>query len=168
MRVEALELGRVARAADAGVERGTVIGARAPRRERASDAPLRSGRLRQIRRQLRARRDRGAPALDTPARLEARDRRDQVAAGEVVGGRERRSRVVVRLLLGDGREAERAAGGDAAERPGAPADLALDDVAIVHAAKSNARLEQGVAAWRCRRCQAAMPLTMKSRSPGLT
>ena len=90
------------------------------------------GRLRQVGGQLRARRDGGAPALDTPARLEAGDRGDQVAAGEVVRRGERGARVVVGLLLGDGREAERAAGRDAAERSGAPADLALDDVAIMH------------------------------------
>ena len=144
------------------VERRAVIGSRPARRELAADPLLQRGRRVEVGRQLGARGDGGAPALDAAGRLEPGDGGDEVAAGEVVGRRERGALGVVRLLLGDGGEAERAAGRDPAERPGAPADLALDDVAILHA-----RELYGVAAgWL--RCQAAMPLTMKSRSPGLT
>ena len=71
------------------------------------------------------------PALDAAAGLEPRDRRDQMRAGQVVGRRERLARLVERGLLGDRRPAERAADGDAAERARGPAELALDDRAVI-------------------------------------
>ena len=91
------------------------------------------GRVIQIRRQLGARCNGGAPSLDTACSLDAGDRRDQVVAGEVVRGGERYALLVVRILLGDGRQAEWTPGGDPAKGTGASADLALDDVAILHA-----------------------------------
>ena len=70
----------------------------------------------------------------TPPAASSRETRgDEVRAREVVRGRERRAFGVVGLLLGHGRKAVGAACGDPTERPGAPADLALDGVAIVHA-----------------------------------
>src|SRR3954464_13306272 len=54
------------------------------------------------------------PALDSPARLHARDLGREVAAREPELGRERRTVLVERLLLRHRRQAERAANRDAA------------------------------------------------------
>ena len=73
-----------------------------------------------------------APALDAAGRLDAGERGDQMRAGQVVGRRERLAVRVVRLLLGDRGQAERAADGDAPERARSSAELARDDAAVIH------------------------------------
>ena len=87
--VEALELGRVARAADPGVERRPVIGSRAAAGKLVPDALLQRRRGGEVGGQLGARRDGGAPALDASGRLEPGDARHEVTARQVVGRRER-------------------------------------------------------------------------------
>ena len=146
VRVQALELPRVRRAADP--ERR----ARRRRRGRSSRRPARAARAaapRSPRSRLSARsgsrRCRLAPALDAAGRLEARDRGDEVAAGQLVRRRERLAGRVVRRLLGDRRAAERAADGDAAERARRPAELPGDDLRSSIAAEVS---EPAAAWWR--------------------
>src|SRR5579875_2916303 len=82
VRVQALEAAAAARAADAEVERGAAVlrrGVRARRELVAQTALLGVGR-RQTRRQLGIGADGVAPALDAAGGLEARDRRDEMAA----------------------------------------------------------------------------------------
>ncbi len=74
----------------------------------------------------------GAPALDAAGGFEPRDRGHELRAGEVVGGRERVARVVVRRLLRDGGRAERAARRYAKERARRAAELLLDERAVIH------------------------------------
>ena len=80
--------------------------------------------------------DGGAPALDSAGRFQSGDGCHEVTAGEVVRRRKRLAGAVVRLLLGDGRRTEGAASSYAAERPGRPAELALDERAVIHHARS--------------------------------
>src|SRR3954469_22349742 len=168
MGVQALQPARVAGTTDAEVERRAVVCSGLARSEPAAHLLLRERCGIEVRLKLRARRDARAPALDPTGRLEARDRGDEVRAGEVVGRRERLSVVVVRLLLGHRRKAIRAAGSDPAKRAGAPADLARDGVSILHGKSLESQREPYGAGAGWLRCQAVMPLTMKSRSPGLT
>ena len=78
-----------------------------------------------------------APALDSARGLEPGDRGDEVRAGQLEGRRERLARLVERRLLRYGRAAEGAANGHPPERAGRPAELPLDDRAvIVHRARS--------------------------------
>ncbi len=87
--------------------------------------------------QLRVLAHETAPALDAARGLEPGDRGDEVAAGDVVGGRERLARLVERCLLGYGRATERAAHDHAPKRARGPADLPLDDGAVIfHRARS--------------------------------
>ena len=154
----------------------SAVGVREPPIPRSSDAPpsvprspaASSRRMRRCSRspargvaQRRVVRDRGAPALDPAGGLEPGDGGDQVAAREVVRRRERLAVRRVRLLLGHGRQPPRAAGDDAPERARLSAELTGDGGAIVHAVTVALSL-----AWR--RCQAAVPLTMKRCSPGRT
>ena len=73
-----------------------------------------------------------APTLDASRGLDPRDRRHQVRTRQPVGRRKRLSRIVVRCLLGYGRASERAADGHLAERTRRAAELALDDLAVIH------------------------------------
>src|SRR4029453_10350639 len=84
--------------------------------------------------QLRALADGLRPALDAAFGLEPRDLGDQLWAGQVIGRRERRAVCVARPLLGDGREAVRAADDHAPKGARRTAELAGDDGLIVHAA----------------------------------
>jgi hypothetical protein len=68
-----------------------------------------------------------SPAFHPACRFEARDRSDEMGASEPESGREGRSRVVVRVLLGDGGKPERAADYDATESSRRAAQLALDN-----------------------------------------
>ena len=77
-----------------------------------------------------------APALDAARRLEPRDRRDELRAGEVVRRRKRVAGVVVRRLLGHRGRSEGAAGDYAEERAGPSAKLSLDERAVIHPARS--------------------------------
>ena len=70
-------------------------------------------------------------ALDASGRLEPRDRRREMPAGDPVAGRERLARFVERGLLGHRWQAEGAADGYPAERARGPAELALNDRAII-------------------------------------
>ena len=70
------------------------------------------------------------PALDAAGGLEPRDRRDEMAARDVVRRRERLAVGCVRVLLGDGRAAERAADDDAAEGARLPSELPRDGGAV--------------------------------------
>ena len=90
-----------------------------------------------------------APALDAAGRLEPGDGGYEMRAGEVVGRGEGGAFGVVGLLLGHGGEAIRAASRDPAKCSGAPADLALDGVAIIlHAVELTASEQSGCAARR--------------------
>src|SRR5436190_11804956 len=73
-----------------------------------------------------------APALDAPGRLDAGELRDELRAGEPERGRERLARFVEGRLLGYRGPAERAADDDVAEGPRRAADLAFDDLAVIH------------------------------------
>ena len=73
-----------------------------------------------------------APALDTACGLEAGDRRHEVGARHVEGRGERLALAVVRLLLGYGRAAERAADGDAPKGARNPAELERDERSVIH------------------------------------
>jgi hypothetical protein len=53
-------------------------------------------------------------------------------AGQVESRRKRLAGVVVRRLLGDGRQAERAPANDAPERARRPAELERDDGVVIH------------------------------------
>ena len=82
---------------------------------------------------MRSARSRIVVRPEHSGRLEARDGRDQAATGDPVGGRERLARVVVGPLLGDRGRSERAADDDPPERAGTAPELALDELAVVHA-----------------------------------
>jgi len=73
---------------------------------------------------------RGRPALDSPGRLEPRDRGDEVRARQPVRGRKRSSALVERTLLGDGGNAERAALDDRAKRARSPSELSLYELPV--------------------------------------
>jgi len=78
-----------------------------------------------------------APAPDPARGLEPGDGRHEMATGDVEGRRERLARLVEGCLLRYRWPTERAADGDGPERPRGPADLPLDDCAIiVHHARS--------------------------------
>src|SRR3954451_5828399 len=71
--------------------------------------------------QVRVASHRARPAFDAARRLESRHRRDEMPAGQPVGGRERLTLVVVGRLLGDGGSSERAAYDHPPERARRPA-----------------------------------------------
>src|SRR5439155_23668588 len=77
-----------------------------------------------------------APTLDPTHRLEPRDRLDEVRAGQVVAGREGLTRIVERLLLGDRGATVGAADDYPPQRPRRAAELAFDDRAVIHPARS--------------------------------
>src|SRR5438477_1402883 len=137
VRVQALEAAGATGAADAEVERRSSVAAGLAGGELVTDAPLLGvGTGATVgKRGLGV--DTRAPALDAAVRLEPRDGRDEVAAGDVVRRRERLPVGCVRLLLSHRRAAEGAADDDAAERARLAPELARDDLAIslsVHAA----------------------------------
>ena len=84
--------------------------------------------------------DRLRPARDPAGGLETRDLRDEVRAREPELRRERRAVTVERRLLGDRGPTERAAHGDAPERPRRPAELPFDDRGVIHAAEATGGL----------------------------
>src|SRR5204862_7768954 len=86
------------------------------------------------------------PALDAACGLETRDRLHEIPARDVVGRGERLAVRVVWALLGDGRPAERAADGDAAERARLAADLLRDDRAVCVSAHAATGYAGGAAA----------------------
>jgi hypothetical protein len=126
VRMEALELRGVGGPGDAELERRARVLAGSAGGERAADPALLPGRLLEARGEPGIVCDRAAPALDAPLSLQPRDGGDQVTAGEVVRGRERRAGGVVRLLLGDRRAKERTAGDDAPDDTGFATQLARD------------------------------------------
>ena len=81
------------------------------------------------------------PALDPAGCLQAGHRCSEVAAGEVVRGREGLPRHVVGRLLRHGREPEGTADGHAPERARSAADLTFDGgpVVLAHRAQASAR-----------------------------
>ena len=104
-----------------------------------------------------------APALDAARGLEPGDRGDELRAGEVVRGRKRVARVVVRRLLRDRGRAERAA------RRLREGTRAAGGRAVARRARghpSRPIVAPACLAWARRHC--CTPLTMKSRSPGRT
>ena len=132
--MEALERAGVAGAADPEGERVARVGARLARGELAPDRDL----LRRGPLELVAERrivcDRRGPPLDPAHGLEPGDGGDEMAAGEVVGRRERLPARAVGSLLGDGRATPGAACDDPPEGAGLTAELERDDGAIVHGA----------------------------------
>ena len=77
-----------------------------------------------------------APAIDTAGRLEPGNCRNELWAGQVVGGRERLARIVERLLLGDGGAAPGTADDYPPERSRRAAKLSLDDRTVIHPGRS--------------------------------
>src|SRR5690242_19653071 len=135
VRVQALEAARAAAlAADAELERGAAVGARRAGGEPGSDPPLFLVRALTACLQQIVTSNCVAPALDPAGRLEAGDLRDEMAAGDVVGRRERLAVRVVGALLRDRGPAERAADGHAPESARRAADLSgYDGAFVVHA-----------------------------------
>ena len=78
--------------------------------------------------------DGARPALDAAACLQSGDRRDEVRARQVVGGRERRAGSVARPLFCHGRPAVRTADGYAPESARRTTELSRNDGLILHAA----------------------------------
>ena len=72
------------------------------------------------------------PPFDAAARLHPCKRGNEMRAGQPELRRERRPFRVERRLLCDRGQAERAPHGDATERARRPAELALDDLAVIH------------------------------------
>ena len=139
MRVQALQPAWVARASDPKLERRAAVTVGAAGGELAADCTLLLRPILEAAGQVGVLLNPCAPALHAACRLEPRHRCDQVAAGQVVGGRERLALVVVRLLLGDGRPAEGAADGYAPEGTRRPAQLARDDLAVIHYSEAYVR-----------------------------
>lgn len=133
VRVEALQLRGVPRAADPCLERGAAVRTRSAIGERATDPSLSVRRSREICGEIRARSNDVAPALNATGGFETRDGGDQVPAGEVVGRRKRHATRTVRILLCDGRPTERTACSDAPERARRATNLPLDEVSVIHA-----------------------------------
>ncbi len=79
--------------------------------------------------------DQRAPALHASRSLDPSDRSDEMRTRHVVGRRERLSAWVVRQLLGDSGQAERAANGDPAERARRSPELPGDDRSVVHGSR---------------------------------
>src|SRR5580765_6679631 len=73
-----------------------------------------------------------APALDSACRLEPRNRRNEMRAREPERRRERIAVLVVRRLLGDGRQTEGATRDYAAKGARPAAELAFDDRPVIH------------------------------------
>ena len=158
VRVQALELGGVGRAADPEVERCAAVATRRPARKISPHAPLLLRCGRESGRERRIGCDGLAPALDRPRGLEARDRGDEVPARQVVRRRERLAGRRVGQLLGDRGASERTARRDAMEGAYGPAELALDDLAVAGHPPEGSGVYFEVA--RCARFQAGMPLMM--------
>ena len=132
--VQALEPARVGAAGDPELERGAVVPPGLPGRELPAEAPLLVGGALEVGGQLGIALELRAPALDAARRLQPRDRGHELRAGEVVRGRERVARVVVRRLLRDRGRAEGAARRYAKERARRAAELSLDERAVIHPA----------------------------------
>src|SRR5262245_12745714 len=86
------------------------------------------------------------PARDAAARLEPRELRNEVRAGNPELGRKRPARVVMGPLLGHGRESERTAHRHPRERPRRTAELLRDDGGVVHLARLAERVDRAVTA----------------------
>ena len=111
-----------------------VPGARDPDLELRPDPALLGVRARNALRELGVALDRTAPPRDSPFRLEARDRRNEPGAREVVRRRKRLTLGRESGLLGDGRVPVRAPDRDAAHRARGAPELPRDDGSIVHEA----------------------------------
>src|SRR4051812_5932323 len=102
-------------------------------RELGPQRPLLAVCALQARPELRVLGRRARPSVDAAGGLEARDLRDEVRAGDPELRRKRRAALVEGLLLGDRRQPEGAPDRDAAERAWPAAELARDDLDVVHA-----------------------------------
>jgi hypothetical protein len=79
----------------------------------------------------------GRPALDASGGLHPCEHGDEMRAREPELRGERRAFRVERHLLRDRGEAERTPDGNPPERAWPPAELALDDLAVIHPADAN-------------------------------
>jgi hypothetical protein len=110
MRVEALQAAPPCRAPDPELERGAGVAGRSPTRQLPPYSALLLRALLEALGQLDFTFCGPAPALDSARRFEPRNGGHEMGAGQPVGRREWPAGVVVRLLLGDRRPAERTAG----------------------------------------------------------